>query len=831
MGEPTIASVSRRASRGTTARSSCRAYERLRPGGRCAPARVAPAVRGTALRVVLASRGHVRRDGEGRQRAGDAPRSDALRTVGGPVTRALDRMAPISRRAACRSSGSGGHEPVPVGAPGADFAVPGASPPAVLHVHHVWPAATATWCRSRTSRASWRDRDGAPGRLLALERTQRWLKRRELARADQVVGVSRAVTAALERDYDFDAAPRARDRERRGRARPVARDLPGARGASTPARASGRARRRRSCGCSSAGSSAEGNRSSARGVRAPRRRAGHARQLWIVGDGSQRDARRGPGGATRRPERVHFEGAVDDSAPFFGLPTRFALASRWEGLPLALLEAQAAGLPVVAAAAGGVAEAVRDGMSGASRAARGRRGVRGGDGACQPSPGSARGRRTRRTSGSRGVELGAHGERRTRCFTSGSGRAPGGAREGARLDGTQEGRDDMNRRILPITPISRSASVWPSFRHDEHLSRTLEIAGRGAARSGITPSRIVARGRGRLVAAERLAARSTAGRRAASCGIATHARGGTRGCAAGGRAASDTARRRRHGDEPGWLGAAIRASRCGSNDSPGSAASSTRRTGAAGRSSAGADVVRRGRGGHRQTAARRRFWRASARSRAGGFDVWLPSEDDAELGRRLRLGGIDDEVLRKVAAFDTARPRSFGEDASLVERTGEAAGLGSALRRTRARSGFSRMLGPFARRAAFLWVVLGPGFVALSAAVRSPSGSGPRSVISFSRACAGRPAPLVLGVLALLTGRSSRASSRAVRIRSVSVPPAADRAAAQGRAVCVAGGGRSRIRHQDERMPADEACAIQTSRRRWWEGPEPRAGPESEIGR
>jgi glycosyltransferase involved in cell wall biosynthesis len=42
----------------------------------------------------------------------------------------------------------------------------------------------------------------------------------------------------------------------------------------------------------------------------------------------------------------------------------FCLASQWEGLPVALMEALVLGLPVVATAVGGVAEAVRDGREG-----------------------------------------------------------------------------------------------------------------------------------------------------------------------------------------------------------------------------------------------------------------------------------------------------------------------------------------------------------------------------------------------------------------------------------------------------------------------------------
>jgi glycosyltransferase involved in cell wall biosynthesis len=87
-------------------------------------------------------------------------------------------------------------------------------------------------------------------------------------------------------------------------------------------------------------------------------------RLWIAGDGSERPGLEARARALGIGELVHFAGAVLDASPFYWGADGFALLSRWEGLPLALLEAQAAALPVVAAAAGGIPEAVMDGTTG-----------------------------------------------------------------------------------------------------------------------------------------------------------------------------------------------------------------------------------------------------------------------------------------------------------------------------------------------------------------------------------------------------------------------------------------------------------------------------------
>jgi glycosyltransferase involved in cell wall biosynthesis len=51
---------------------------------------------------------------------------------------------------------------------------------------------------------------------------------------------------------------------------------------------------------------------------------------------------------------------VDDLGPLLAAADAVALPSRWEGMPLVLLEALARGRPVVASAVGGVPEVVTD---------------------------------------------------------------------------------------------------------------------------------------------------------------------------------------------------------------------------------------------------------------------------------------------------------------------------------------------------------------------------------------------------------------------------------------------------------------------------------------
>ncbi len=76
--------------------------------------------------------------------------------------------------------------------------------------------------------------------------------------------------------------------------------------------------------------------------------------LAVAGDGGQAAALQQQAQALGVADRVRFLGLVQDMAGFYQALDGYCLPSRNEGLPLALLEAQATGLGVVAARVGGV---------------------------------------------------------------------------------------------------------------------------------------------------------------------------------------------------------------------------------------------------------------------------------------------------------------------------------------------------------------------------------------------------------------------------------------------------------------------------------------------
>lgn len=78
--------------------------------------------------------------------------------------------------------------------------------------------------------------------------------------------------------------------------------------------------------------------------------AGRLQVVWIGGDPRPDD-----------PPNFHALGAIPDAASYFSSADLFFLASDHEGMPLSVLEALAAGLPVVASAVGGIPEILQSG--------------------------------------------------------------------------------------------------------------------------------------------------------------------------------------------------------------------------------------------------------------------------------------------------------------------------------------------------------------------------------------------------------------------------------------------------------------------------------------
>jgi glycosyltransferase involved in cell wall biosynthesis len=84
----------------------------------------------------------------------------------------------------------------------------------------------------------------------------------------------------------------------------------------------------------------------------------------ILGRGEQREPLLALADTLGLSSRLHLPGFREDAASYLGAMDMFALPSQSEGMPLSLLEAMAAGLPVVASAVGGVPEALEDGRTG-----------------------------------------------------------------------------------------------------------------------------------------------------------------------------------------------------------------------------------------------------------------------------------------------------------------------------------------------------------------------------------------------------------------------------------------------------------------------------------
>jgi glycosyltransferase involved in cell wall biosynthesis len=87
-------------------------------------------------------------------------------------------------------------------------------------------------------------------------------------------------------------------------------------------------------------------------------------RVQFVGTGPTLEAAKGLAVGLGISNRVDFLGERTDVANILADSDIFALVSNWEGLPLTILEAMRAGLPVVASDVGGVSEAVAHGASG-----------------------------------------------------------------------------------------------------------------------------------------------------------------------------------------------------------------------------------------------------------------------------------------------------------------------------------------------------------------------------------------------------------------------------------------------------------------------------------
>ncbi len=86
--------------------------------------------------------------------------------------------------------------------------------------------------------------------------------------------------------------------------------------------------------------------------------------LLLVGRGSLQADTQSLAASLGLDGRVRFVGTREDVPEFMTVADGYVMSSAWEGMPMVLLEAAAAGLPIVATMVGGNPEVVRDGTTG-----------------------------------------------------------------------------------------------------------------------------------------------------------------------------------------------------------------------------------------------------------------------------------------------------------------------------------------------------------------------------------------------------------------------------------------------------------------------------------
>jgi glycosyltransferase involved in cell wall biosynthesis len=231
--------------------------------------------------------------------------------------------------------------------------------PALLHIHHVWPAADRylSWLAEAA---------GVPHQVVtehivgqSHSKAQGALKRAELARVDAITTVCGAVADSLVSDYGIDrdrlrVVPNGADLPDEDEEAPLARKLRDSLGAGFL---------RPLWVCVARLEEQKGHDVLLEALAEVRRR-GLEFVVALAGEGTKRAALEARAQELGLSKHVRFLGQLEEVGPLLAAADAVVLPSRWEGLPLGLLEAMARDKPVVASAVGGIPELIEDQVNG-----------------------------------------------------------------------------------------------------------------------------------------------------------------------------------------------------------------------------------------------------------------------------------------------------------------------------------------------------------------------------------------------------------------------------------------------------------------------------------